>query len=130
MAFVHDLIFSPAFAQAAVEANGVTPPAGAGTSVLMNMVPLLLIFGVFYILIIRPQQKQQQQQVQFVKALKKGDRVQTVSGFAGTIHSCHEGDSFVMLEVSPGVTLKLYKTHIAGVEDMPVTGGTPSAGQK
>jgi preprotein translocase subunit YajC len=75
------------------------------------MVPLLLIFGVFYFLVLRPQQKKQKQHDQFLKDLKKGDMVVTSSGIIGTVKTL--SDRFVTIEVDDGVTLKILRSAIA-----------------
>ena len=59
------LFISSAFAQSD---GPVSPPGGSNTSVLMNFLPLILIFGVFYVLVIRPQQKKIDEQSKMVKA--------------------------------------------------------------
>ena len=52
---------------------------------IMSMIPIAAIFGIFYFLLIRPQQKQQKEHEKMLEALKKGDRVLTTGGLYGTI---------------------------------------------
>ncbi|HZG60652.1 MAG TPA: preprotein translocase subunit YajC [Anoxybacillus sp.] len=57
---------------------------------LMNIVPLLLFFAIFYFLLIRPQQKRQRAIQQMQANLKKGDKVITIGGLHGIIDSVDE----------------------------------------
>ncbi|MDH4396690.1 MAG: preprotein translocase subunit YajC [Limnobacter sp.] len=64
----------------------------------MSFLPLVLIFGVFYFLAIRPQMKRQKEQKAMIDALQKGDEVIIVGGMLGKINKC--GDTYLTLEVS------------------------------
>ncbi|MBY0369641.1 preprotein translocase subunit YajC [bacterium] len=75
------------------------------------MIPLVLIFGIFYFLVIRPQQKKQKLHLQFLQELKKGDMVVTSGGIIGTIKTLSE--KFVTLEIDEGVCLKLLRAQIS-----------------
>ncbi len=93
-----------------------TPPGGAaggGQSALLNMVPLVLMFGIFYFLLIRPQQKRAKEHRALLDALKKGDQVVTAGGIHGKVSALDE--SVVTLEVATGVNIKVDKGHIARV---------------
>jgi preprotein translocase subunit YajC len=71
---------------------------------LMNLVPIVAIFAIFYFLLIRPQQKQQTEHDALLKNLKPGDKILTTGGLYGTITGFRgEGD----LEVSFSQTVKL-----------------------
>lgn len=73
-------------------------PTGAEPNFLVSMVPLILIFVVFYFLLIRPQSKRAKEHKQMVEALKKGDEVVTNGGLLGRITDV--GDNFIRLEVA------------------------------
>lgn len=109
---VTQLFIASAWAQSA---DPVSPPGGSGTSILMNFVPLILIFGVFYVLIIRPQQKKLDEQTKMIKALRRGDRVVTAGGIFGKI-SRLEGDDIVILEIADNVNIKVLRSQISGLE--------------
>ncbi len=94
---------SDALAQAA-------PQQGAGWEALLF--PILLI-GVFYFLMIRPQTKRAKEHKQMVEALKKGDEVVTGGGVLGRITEV--GENFVQLEVAEGVQLKVQKNAVASL---------------
>ena len=108
---IEQLLVASAHAQAA---GGVSPPGGSGTSVLMNFLPLALIFGVFYILIIRPQQKKMDEQNKMIKALRRGDRVVTSGGVLGKITRL-EGDDVIVLEIADSVNIKVLRTSVAAL---------------
>lgn len=70
---------------------------------LMNLVPIVAIFAIFYFLLIRPQQKQQAEHESMLKNLKPGDKVLTSGGLYGTINGFRGDD----LEVQFSQTVKL-----------------------
>ena len=76
--------------------------------------PLILIFGVFYILLIRPQQKKLKSHKEMITNLKKGDKIVTQGGIMGTIHYVNE-DGTISLEVADNVTVKVAKGMVADV---------------
>ncbi|KAF0217736.1 MAG: preprotein translocase subunit [Geobacteraceae bacterium] len=92
-----------------------TPPGGqgGGQSALMNLVPLVFMFAIFYFLLIRPQQKKAKDHRALLDSLKKGDQVITAGGMHGKVTAL-DGD-VVTLEIATGVNVKLNKGHIASV---------------
>jgi len=93
-----------------------TPPGGAaggGQSPLASLIPLVLMFGIFYFLLIRPQQKKAKEHRAMMEALKKGDQVVTAGGIHGKITAVEE--SVVSLEIASGVNIKVNKGHIATI---------------
>ena len=92
----------------------VSPPGGSNTSVLMNFLPLILIFGVFYVLVIRPQQKKMDEQTKMVKALQRGDRVVTTGGIYGKITKV-DGEENLFIEIADGVEVKIVRSHVQGL---------------
>lgn len=109
---------SPAYAQEAAS----TPPGGSNTSMLMNFLPIILIFGVFYVLIIRPQQKKMEEQTKMIKALQRGDRVITSGGIHGKIVKV-ENDDNLIVEIAEGVQVKIVRSHVSGlaIKTQPLT---------
>ncbi len=77
------------------------------------MVPLILMFAIFYFLLIRPQQKKQKAHRQLLGDLKKGDRVITSGGLYGRITGLT--DTVVTLEISEKVRVKVGRGNIAGL---------------
>jgi preprotein translocase subunit YajC len=97
-----DFLISPAWAQAAGAQTG---------SPLMTVLPLLLIFVVFYFLLIRPQSKRAKEHREMVAKLAAGDEVVTNGGLLGRISEV--GEHFVTLQVSSGVSIQVQKFQIA-----------------
>ena len=73
---------------------------------------LVLIFGIFYFLLIRPQRKRQKQHDELVQELQKGDRVVTAGGIYGVIESI--SDESVVMKIESGVTVRVAKGSVAG----------------
>ncbi len=74
---------------------------------------LVLIFGVFYLLMIRPQRKRQKQHQQMMQELKRGDKVITAGGIYGQIDSMDEES--VLLKVESGATIRVSRSSVVGV---------------
>lgn len=95
-----------------------TPPGGAtggGQSAITSLIPLVIMFGIFYFLLIRPQQKKAKEHKALLDALKKGDQVITAGGMHGKITAVE--DSVVTIEVANNVNIKFNKAHVAAVVD-------------
>ena len=102
---------SPAFAQAT---NGGNAAGGMNVAALVNMVfPLVLIFIIFYVLMIRPQQKRMKQHQDMLGAVKPRDTVVTTGGLIGKVTKVD--DSEVELEVAQGVRVRVLKAMLSDV---------------
>jgi preprotein translocase subunit YajC len=126
-----DLLLSfvqPANAQAASGAG----PAGGG-DLLTSMLPLLLVFGVFYVLIIRPQQNKLKLHRAMLAALRRGDRVLTAGGIIATVKHL-DGETEVEAEIASGVVVRLARNTIVEVLSKPEPAdkkaAKPAAGTK
>ncbi len=73
---------SVAFAMGGAPAGGAAP---SGSDMLVQFVPLILMFAIFWFLLIRPQQKKAKEHKKMLEALKKGDYVITSAGLIGRI---------------------------------------------
>ena len=100
------MLISPAHAQAAA-------PAAGGGDVLMSMMPLVLIFGVFYFLLIRPQQQKAKQHRTMIDSLKRGDQIVTAGGLIGKITKVEGGDNALTVEIAPNVQVKVVRQTVA-----------------
>jgi preprotein translocase subunit YajC len=89
------------------------PPSGAegGGGALMQLVPFVLIFLIFWFLVIRPQQKRAKAHRELLAALNKGDEVKTDSGIHGTI--VRLGEEAVTLEIAHKVQIRIDRGRIA-----------------
>ena len=74
--------------------------------------PLILIFGVFYILLIRPQQKKVKQHREMLNNLKRGDKVITSGGIIGKINKVNDNKE-LNLEITDGVEIKIAPGMVA-----------------
>jgi preprotein translocase subunit YajC len=98
------LLINDAHAQAA---------GGAQGDPILSLLPLVIIFVLFYFLLIRPQTKRAKEHKSMVEALAKGDEVVTNGGVAGRITAV--GEQFVTVEVAEGVALKVQKHAVSAV---------------
>jgi preprotein translocase subunit YajC len=92
--------------------TGGRPEAAGDQSAWMTILPMLLIFGVFYLLLIRPQQKKAKEHKEMLDGLKKGDSVMTQGGIYGKIVSV--SDDVAIVEVAEKVRLKVARSAIGG----------------
>jgi preprotein translocase subunit YajC len=91
-------------------------PAGqsAGiTQILMGIAPWLLIFVVFYLLMIRPQQRRVKEHQAAIDAVKKGDEVITGGGIRGRVTKVTDDEAEV--EIASGVKVRVVKTTLSHV---------------
>src|SRR6195256_5559420 len=78
------------------------------------MLPMILIFGVFYLLLIRPQQKKQRQLQATIAELKSGDKVITTGGVIGTITAVR--DTSFLIRSAEKTILEIARSAVAGVD--------------
>ena len=89
-------------------------PAPSGTSSLLSFLPVLLIFGIFYFVLILPMRRKQKKLEELVKGLKSGDRVVLSSGIFGTITGT-EDDAF-LVRIDDKTRIKVLKSAVAGLQ--------------
>ncbi|MBK0397807.1 preprotein translocase subunit YajC [Limibaculum sp. M0105] len=97
---------TPAYAQAA----GAAPGGGF----LPSLLPLILIFVIFYFLLIRPQQKRAKEHKQMIEALRRGDQVVLAGGIMGKVVRVRDEDE-AEVEIAEGVKIRVVKSTIAQV---------------
>jgi preprotein translocase subunit YajC len=112
------MLVSPAYAQAS---------GAGGGDVFVSLLPLVLIFIVFYFLLIRPQQQKMKQHKAMLDALKKGDQVLTGGGILGKVTRV-DPDGMVMVEIAQGVQVKVVKSTISDVLTKPAPAANENAG--
>ena len=121
MNFLNTLLgINTAMAEAAANATGVpSEEVGGIVSLIVSMLPMVLIFVVFYFFMIRPQKKKDKQVKDMLAALKKGDRVCTIGGIYGTIE--HIKDDTITLAVGKDhVNLVFARWAIRSVEEVAI----------
>ncbi len=99
------MFISPAYAQ----------DASSMLASYSQFLPLILIFGVFYFLLIRPQQTRQKEMKAMLTALCRGDRVVTGGGILGTVQRVKEGSDEIEVEVAPNVRVTVLRETISSV---------------
>jgi preprotein translocase subunit YajC len=102
------MLISPAYAQG----TGITGLMDQST--LIQFLPLVLIFVVFYFLLIRPQQKKQKDHRSMLDALRRGDRIVTGGGLFGTVSKVVSPDE-VEVDIASGVRVRVVRSTIASV---------------
>lgn len=88
-------------------------PSAVGTSGLLQMVPYLLMFVLFYFVLLAPMRKQQKKTKEMLANLKKNDRVITTGGLYGTVAQIE--DQFVFVKIADTVKVKMARSAITGV---------------
>jgi len=86
-----------------------------GLSGFTQLLPIVLIFAVFYVLLIRPQQKRQRQLQETISTLKIGDRVVTTGGIIGVITTVRD-TSFLIRSADKSI-LEIARSAVAGIDD-------------
>jgi preprotein translocase subunit YajC len=97
-------------------AMGPAPQGGQldGTAGLLgSLLPLIIIFAIFYFLLIRPQQKKAKEHRQMLENIKKGDKVVTAGGIYGVVESV--GNNTIVLKIAENVKVKFGKGYISSV---------------
>ncbi|HWT08505.1 MAG TPA: preprotein translocase subunit YajC, partial [Roseomonas sp.] len=89
--------------------------AGGAAGIVMQIMPLVLIFVVFYFLLIRPQQKKMKDHREMLTQLKRNDRVVTAGGIVATITKVKEGSDEIEAEIAPNVRVSLVRGTITSV---------------
>ncbi|WP_341763585.1 preprotein translocase subunit YajC [Candidatus Tisiphia endosymbiont of Beris chalybata] len=95
-----------------------TTPQVAETSpysALSSMVPMVLIFIVFYFFLIRPQEKRKREKASLISTIKKGEEVITNSGIFGVVNKVNDANDTVELEIAENVQVKILKSAILDI---------------
>lgn len=100
------MFISPAYAQDA---------AGGTGAVVMQLLPLILIFAVFYFLLIRPQQKKAKDHRAMLGGLKRNDKIITGGGLLGTVTKVREDSDEVEVELAPNLRVMVVRGTIGSV---------------
>lgn len=98
----------------AAMASDLAAAAPQQPSIFASMIPLVIIFVLFYVLVLRPQSKRIRAHADLLKALNKGDKVITGGGLFGTIVSVQD-DHFVV-EIASGVHVRAQKHTISALQ--------------
>ena len=91
-----------------------TQGGGDPSQTFMSILPLIIMFAIFYFLLIRPQQKRSKEHKALLGALKKGDEVVTSGGIYGRVAAI--SDDVVTLEVAPNIKIRIQRQSIGTVK--------------
>ena len=86
---------------------------GQGTGGFASLIPIILMFVIFYFLLIRPQQKKAKEHREMISHLKKGDRIVTSGGLHGRITGV--GDTTMTVEIADKVRVKIARGNVSQV---------------
>lgn len=113
------VIFNNAFANGEIEVGISTTQEATETpeavSSLMNFVPLIVIFAIFYFLIIRPQQKKVKEHEQMLSSIKKGDKVSMAGGLIGVVCKIDNTAMTLAIQIADGVEVKVLKSSVTEI---------------
>jgi len=93
-------------------AAGSSQQGGQGNAMGL-LLPFILIFGIMYLLIFRPQAKKQKEHRLMLDSLEKGDKVITAGGILGTIAGIREKENIVILQIAKDVKIEVTRGSIA-----------------
>lgn len=99
------MIITPAYAQS----------AGGSSDFMIQLLPILLMFVIFYFLLLRPQQQRVKQHREMVANIRRGDTVVTAGGIVGKITRIKEGEAEIEVEIAENTRVRLMRATIAEV---------------
>ncbi len=82
-----------------------------GSGALMQFLPLILIFVIFYFLLIRPQQRKMREHRAMIAGLRRGDKVLTSGGLIGTVNKV-VSDTEILLEIAENVRIRVARSAV------------------
>lgn len=100
------MFISPAFAQ--------VPGIGGGSDMFLQLVPILLMFVIFYFLLFRPQQQKMKQHRAMIDAVKRNDTVVLSAGIVGKVTKTMDNGE-IEVEIAPNTRVKVVKAMVADV---------------
>lgn len=92
-----------------------SPAGGESGNPILSFLPIILMFGVFYFLLIRPQSKRQKDAEKMRSELKKGDHVITTGGIHGTIEGIKDND-ILLVKTATDTKLHVSKSAVTTVK--------------
>ncbi|WP_064429209.1 preprotein translocase subunit YajC [Rickettsia sp. Tenjiku01] len=97
------------------ETDVVPVETNALQSGLTSLIPMVLIFAVFYFLLLRPQETRRKAREKLVSEVKKGEEVLTNSGIYGIVTKVSENDNNIEIEIAKDVRIKVLKSAIIDI---------------
>lgn len=106
----------PAQEAATQVAQQAVPTAGGAGGLIITVGYLVIIFGVMWLLIIRPQKKREKQHQEMVSNIGTGDSVVTNTGFYGKVVDVTEGCFIIEFGTNRGIRIPVEKSEVAGIK--------------
>lgn len=120
MSHFMDLLITPVYAQS------VGSGGGGGMNTLLNLLPFVGIFLVFYFIVILPQQKKAKQVREKMQALRRGDKIVTAGGIVAKIVSNKEDSDQMEVEIAPEIRVMVMRNTVTTVLDSKAVQPQPS----
>jgi preprotein translocase subunit YajC len=95
--------------------NAMTPQGGGGAGMTGQLVLFGAIFLIFFMLVIRPQQKKAKRHREMISSLQKGDQIITAAGIHGKINKYFDDKDYMLLEIADKTIVKIQKNQVADV---------------
>ena len=115
------MLISKAYAQAvetaATTANVAANAPSATEAFIWNMGLVVVLVALFYVLLIRPQQKRMREHTEMLQGLKKGDKVVTGGGLVGKIDKIKDGEDEVTIDLGSGLKVTAMRSTIYNKND-------------
>ena len=84
----------------------------SGSNPILGLLPLVLMVGVFYFLLIRPQQRRARAQQALIASVDEGDEIVTTSGIIGTVVAIDDDEDILTVEVAPGTNIRILRAGV------------------
>jgi preprotein translocase subunit YajC len=101
----HSMLITPAYAQS----------IGGGSDFMIQLLPILLMFVIFYFLLLRPQQQRVKQHREMVANIRRGDTVVTAGGIVAKVTRVKDGEAEIEVEIAENTRVRLMRGTIAEV---------------
>ncbi len=92
----------------------MSQPGPGQPNIAVQMLPFVLMLGIFYFLVLRPMRQRQKKVADFQAGLKVGDRVITTSGIYGQITKI--GDTSIKLQIADKITIEIARAAVGGLQ--------------
>jgi len=103
---------APATSDAAAANTVIADAPGQGEALMLNLLLIAILVGLFYVLLIIPQQKRFKKHRSMIDTLKKGDKVLTSAGFIGTIDKIDAGEDEIIIDLGNGFKVTALRSSI------------------
>ncbi len=92
---------------------GSSQQGGQGGNPIGALLPIILIFGIMYLLIFRPQAKKQKEHKKMLESVEKGDNIVTIGGIYGTVVGLKKDNTVMIVKIADNVKVEMTRSSIA-----------------